>query len=442
MEVKLERRAKEAKMGGESDFGAFVEKFKDPSSIISTEEVPLKGLTFAVKDIFDMEGYVTGFGNPDWSRTHSAATSTAPAVLDLLKAGAVCVGRTVLDEMAFSINGENKHYGTPVNPSAADRVPGGSSSGSAVAVGANLVDFSIGTDTGGSVRVPAAFCGILGFRPSHGVVSTDGVIPMAQSFDTVGWFARDPDILHRVGQILLKSPPDSVPDIPNQVIIAEDTFQLLNIPVDRVTSILVKSLHKLFKGLIVREVNLGEYVKENVPSLKHFVSEDGGKVNQEFSIPSLTALSSALRKLQRYEFKNNHGQWVNTVKPDLGPGLSERIWGAVSSTDENVDDCRLVISELRAALTNLLVNDFCVLAIPTVPGPPPKIATEGGSLETYRSRAFSLLSIAGISGFCQVSIPLGMHDNLPVAVSLLAKHGADGFLLNLVRKIYATLQES
>lgn len=133
-----------------------------------------------------MDGYVTGFGNPDWARTHPPAKTTAPTVLALLRAGATSVGKTVMDEMAYSINGENAHYGTPKNPCASDRIPGGSSSGSAVAVGANLVDFSLGTDTGGSVRVPAAFCKIHGFRPSHGVVSVDGVIPMAQSFDTVG----------------------------------------------------------------------------------------------------------------------------------------------------------------------------------------------------------------------------------------------------------------
>ncbi|KAL5982563.1 Amidase 1 [Asimina triloba] len=170
---------------GRDDHGAFMEKFQllPPDQ---SPQLPLHGLTFAVKDIFDIKGYVTGFGNPDWARTHTAATSTAPSVMAVLGGGAMCSGKTVMDEMAYSINGENAHYGTPTNPSASDRVPGGSSSGSSVAVAAGLVDFSLGTDTGGSVRVPAAFCGILGFRPSHGVVTTNGVIPMAQSFDTVG----------------------------------------------------------------------------------------------------------------------------------------------------------------------------------------------------------------------------------------------------------------
>ncbi|XP_031281351.1 amidase 1-like [Pistacia vera] len=170
---------------------------------------------------FDVEGYVTGFGHPERARTHSAATSTAPAVLAVLRGGATCIGKTVMDEMACSINGENIHYGTPTNLCAPDRIPGGSSSGSAIAVGAKLLDFSLGTDTGGSVRVPASYCGIYGFRPSSGAVSTAGVIPMSQFFDTVGWFARDPTILKQVGHVLLES--SDTPHVrPGQVIVAED----------------------------------------------------------------------------------------------------------------------------------------------------------------------------------------------------------------------------
>ncbi|KAF2307215.1 hypothetical protein GH714_025496 [Hevea brasiliensis] len=423
-------------MARSSDYGAFMEKFVlKPSS--SSHELPLNGLIFAVKDIFDVDGFVTGFGNPDWARTHLAATSTAPAVLAILRGGATCVGKTVMDEMAYSINGENKHYGTPTNPCAPDRVPGGSSSGSAVAVGAKLVDFSLGTDTGGSVRVPASYCSILGFRPSHDAVSTAGVIPMAQSFDTVGWFARDPVILNRVGRILLQ-----LPDVdlvrPRQIFIAEDCFQLSSIPNNRVSQVLVKSVEKLFGGDVVKHLILGDYVEDKVPSLSHFMTKEIKK--QDYNIASLAALSSAMRLLQRYEFKNNHGEWVNTVKPDLGPGISERVWEAVQTIGENIDICYSVKAEIIDALTTLL-EDFGILAIPTVPGPPPKLNTDPTTLEIFRAKAFSLLSIAGVSGFCQVSIPLGMYDDLPVAISLLAKHGSDGFLLHVVETLYDALQE-
>ncbi|XP_007030866.2 PREDICTED: amidase 1 isoform X1 [Theobroma cacao] len=418
------------------EFGAFMEKFTlQPSP--SLQQLPLSGLTFAVKDIFDIEGYVTGFGNPDWARTHSAATTTAPAVMDLLKGGATCLGKTVMDEMAYCMYGVNKHYGTPTNPCAPDRVPGGSSSGSAVAVGAMLVDFSLGTDTGASVRVPASYCGILGFRPSLGAISTVGVVPMSQSFDTVGWFARDPVILNRVGRVLLHL-PDVDPIKPNQIIIAEDCFHLSSVPSDRTAQILVKSIRKLFGGQCVKHVILGDYVKDKVPSLQHFMDKENE--DQEDNIPSLAALSSAMRLLQRYEFKNNHAEWVTKVNPDFGPGISERIWDAIKVTGENVDVCHSVRTELCAALTDLL-GDHGILALPTTPGEPPKVQANPSTLDLFFSKPFSLLSIAGVSGFCQVSIPLGMYHNVPVAISLAAKHGSDAFLLNLVETLYDTLKE-
>ncbi|KAF8038733.1 hypothetical protein BT93_B1320 [Corymbia citriodora subsp. variegata] len=384
----------------------------------------------------DVEGHVTGFGNPDWARTHAPASSTAPAVLNVLKAGATCIGKTVMDEMAYSLFGENEHSGTPRNPCAPDRVPGGSSSGSAVVVGAKLVDFSLGSDTGGSVRVPASYCGILGFRPSHNAVSTVEVIPMAQSLDTVGWFAREPSILKQVGHVLLEL-PDADPNRPSQIIIPRDCFQLLDIPSERLTQALVRSVEKLFGGAIITHTVLGDYIRNNVPALSSFLCE----INEDqHKIPSLAALSGARQLLQRYEFKKNHEDWVSAVKPNLGPFIAEHVRGALQMTEENVDICWSVKKELHSALTSLL-GDFGVLAIPTVPGPPPKLQTDASSLDVLGDKAINLLSIAGMSGFCQVSIPMGLHDNLPISISLLARDGADGFLLDLVETLYESLKE-
>ncbi|GKV20645.1 hypothetical protein SLEP1_g30742 [Rubroshorea leprosula] len=271
-------------------------------------------------------------------------------------------------------------------------VPGGSSSGSAVAVAAKLVDFSLGTDTGGSVRVPASYCGILGFRPSHDVVPTAGVTPMAQSFDTVGWFARDPLILSRVGHVLLHLPMVD-PIKPIQVIIPEDCFSLSGIPSSQTTEALIKSVKKLFGDHIVKHVKLGDYVKDKVPSLQKFMNVGDG--DPLYDIASLAALSSARSLLLRYEFKNNHAEWISRVNPDLGPGISEGVWEAVRTTGENIDTCHSVKIEFCAALSALI----------------------------------------------GVSIPLGMHDNLPVSISLLARHGSDSFLLNLVETLYDTLQQ-
>ncbi|KAJ7522780.1 hypothetical protein O6H91_18G026100 [Diphasiastrum complanatum] len=290
------RQRKQVKQG----HGAFVQYFEllpPPPPAPPKAPHPLTGLTFAVKDIFNVEGLVTGFGNPDWARTHEVANQTAPAVLVLVQGGATCIGKTHMDELAYSINGENKHYGTPTNPAAPTRIPGGSSSGSAVAVAAELVNFALGTDTGGSVRVPAAFCGILGFRPSHGIVPTVGVIPMAQSFDTVGWFARDPSVLHKVGHVLLQLPPCE-PRQPRRVLIAGDCFQLSTTPQERTMGVVIRSIEKLLGRQVLNHINLGQYIASRVPSLKAFIEKEEME-KKDMGVLALTGISRALRLIQR-----------------------------------------------------------------------------------------------------------------------------------------------
>src|SRR6185503_4251639 len=195
-------------------------------AVSHTREGPLSGLTFGAKDIYDIAGHKTGFGSPDWLRTHPAATRTAPTVQRLLKAGADMVGRTHTDEMTFSLNGENAHYGTPVNVNAPGRIPGGSSSGSAAAVAGGLVDFALGSDTGGSVRAPASFCGIYGLRPTHGRIPLTGACALAASFDVAGPFARDPALLARVARVLLKD--DQPAPKHGTLLYAEDAFALVD----------------------------------------------------------------------------------------------------------------------------------------------------------------------------------------------------------------------
>src|SRR5216683_2010461 len=144
---------------------------------------PLAGLSFAAKDLFDVAGYPTGGGNPDWARTHPVPTRHAWAVQTLLDAGATLIGKTITDEISLGILGENPFEGTPRNPRAPGRVPGGSSAGSAAAVAAGLSDIALGTDTGGSVRVPASFCGLYGIRPTHGRLDLAGMMAQAPSSD-------------------------------------------------------------------------------------------------------------------------------------------------------------------------------------------------------------------------------------------------------------------
>ncbi len=159
----------------------------------------LSGLRFAAKDAFDVAGHSTGAGNPTWLATHPVPIQSSPVVAQLLAAGATLVGKVLTDELAYSLHGDNVHYGTPINSAALDCVPGGAS---------HLVDFALGTDTGGSTRVPASYAGLWGLRTTHGLVPVQGLVPLHPSFDTVTWLAHDSATFERVGAEL---PPSLIP---------------------------------------------------------------------------------------------------------------------------------------------------------------------------------------------------------------------------------------
>ena len=222
--------------------GAFIEKFTLPA----TNDGPLRGLRFAVKDLIDVAGHATGCGNPTWLATHPSAIVSAVCVEQLLAAGAQCEGKTVTDELAFSLLGENHHYGTPLNPAAPDRVPGGSSSGSASAVACGLVDFALGTDTGGSVRVPASNCGLWGWRPSHGLISVAGVMPFSPTLDTVGVFTRSAELLERIAAALLATDVSTNVEVPPPAIyIVREAFELADPAVRQSLDEPVSRLHEV-----------------------------------------------------------------------------------------------------------------------------------------------------------------------------------------------------
>ncbi|XWS68291.1 hypothetical protein CRYUN_Cryun04dG0078300 [Craigia yunnanensis] len=433
------RRRRKAMIIKREDFGAFLERFElipFPQPPPPATKLPLSGLTFAIKDIFDVKGYVTGFGNPDWQRTHEPADKTAVVVTALLKNGAKCVGKTVMDELAFGITGENKHYGTPTNPNMPSNVPGGSSSGSAVAVAAELADFALGTDTIGCLRIPASFCGILGFRTSHGAVSTIGLLPNSQSLDAIGWFARDPSILHHVGHVLLHLKAVE-PRRARCLVFAEDLFQLLKVPKQKTVYVVSKAIEKLSGYKPPMHINFSQYIASNVPSLKGFCQHS---TNLQNGISALKALSSVMVSLQRYEFKTNHEEWVKDVKPRLGPEISHRVLEAINTKYENVKILYKVRTEMRAALQSLLKDDG-ILVIPTIADPPLKLNSKKGYSTEFQDRACALLSIASMSGGCQVSVPLGKDDGCPISVSFVTYHGADKFLLDTVLDTYASLQD-
>ena len=271
---------------------------------------PLAGLICGIKDLYDISGHKTGFGSPHWLATHDAAVATAPPVQSVLDAGARVVGKTHTDEMAYSLNGENAHYGTPVNVNAPRRIPGGSSSGSAAAVAAGLVDFALGSDTGGSVRAPASFCGVYGLRATHGRISLSGACALAPSFDTVGWFARDPVLLERVGRVLLND--DKSAASPGPLLLAQDAFAIVG---DSVADILQPALQRL--TALLGKAQTVTVAKDGLP--------------QWFQ---------AFRRLQGAEAWAQHREWITRVKPALGPGVRERFEWAATVTANDVAPLR------------------------------------------------------------------------------------------------------
>ncbi|PKA51784.1 Outer envelope protein 64, chloroplastic [Apostasia shenzhenica] len=421
------------------DLGAFVERFEllpPPQPAPPKAPHPLTGLSFAVADVFDIVGYVTGFGNPDWARTHEAATETCPVVAILVEGGATCIGKTIVDDMAFSLNGENKHFGAPTNPKASDRIPGGCSSGSAVAVSGGIVEFSLGVDSIGGVRVPGAFCGILGFRPSHGTISNVGVLQVSQSLDTVGLFARDPGVLHRAVHVLLKLPYADQRQ-PRRIMIADDCFQIAKIPTQRITQIVTKSVETLLGRQVLSHVNVGAYLESNVSSLKELQSS---LINGDVKKSSLASLAAAMKLIHKYEFRSNHKNWISSTNPTIDPSISVTLDNSEENSEVLIEKCQSTRTESRFALNSLLKDDG-ILVLPTVSGSPPKLNSKESLSEDYQIRLSHLSAIASMSGCCQATVPLDVNEKYPLSVSLIARHGGDRFLLDIVQMLYPTFQE-
>jgi len=365
---------------------------------------PLAGLTFAVKDFFDVAGLPTGAGSPEWLATHAVPTASAPVVDRLLDAGARLVGKTMTDELAWSLNGENLHYGTPINPSAPGRIPGGSSSGSAAAVAGGLVDCSVGSDTGGSVRLPASYCGIVGMRPTHGRIPIAGAVPLAPSYDTVGWFARDAALFGKVGAVLLGADPAS--EVPKRVLIAEDLFQTAGSTVARALD-----------GAVARVLDM-------CGSAERVSVADG----------QLPVWRNAFRLIQSSEAWAAHGEWVTRVKPNLGPGVRDRFAAAARLDPSEVAAAEALREEIRSRL-HRLIDGTAVLVAPTAPGIAPLRGTPEPELDSFRARALELLCPAGHAGLPQISLPLGTADGCPVGLSLIAAPGKDSLLLGLAQAL-------
>ena len=347
----------------------------------------------------------TGFGQPTWLQSHPPPKETARAVELLLDAGADMVAKAHCDELCYSLTGENVHYGTPKNVNAPGRVPGGSSNGSAAAVAGGLVDFALGTDCGGSVRIPASYCGILGMRPTWGRVPLEGALPFGPSFDVAGWFAPNCDVFERVGRVLLQD--DRKARQPKRVLVAKDTFELVD---SRVAEALMPTL---------------ERIKSLVGTAKHVVVSEEG----------LRSWFETFRTLQAAEIWSNLGKWVQSASPKLGPGVRERFEWAATVTPGMVAQASAYREKIRQRLSEL-IEPGDVLCLPTSPrvAPPTGTPTDKVELE-YRNEAMCLVCISGLTGVPQMSLPLATLDGLPLGMSLLGTHGSDIDLLALSRKL-------
>jgi len=374
---------------------AFVELFH----VEPTRKGCLDGLTVAVKDLFDVAGKQTGCGNPDWARTHRPAERHAPAVETILEAGASLVGKTHTDELAYSLLGINHHYGPPRNSAAPDRIPGGSSSGSAAAVSAGCADVGLGTDTGGSIRVPASFCGLFGLRTSHGAVSLEGVMPLAPSFDTVGWLTRNLGHLRRLlAAYGLTRPAGGRPT----VIIAEDIW-------DRAEPNLVRALQPVV-----------EVVEGRWGSCQRISLSDG----------NLRRWREVFQICQAAEIWQCHGAWIEQENPAFGPGVRERFERASRISVRDWQDAKVERQAIRTRVTSFLENS--VLLVPAAPGPALKRDAVAQELDVFRDCALEMLCPAGLAGCPQLVFPAAEVMGCPVGASVIGAPGTDSALIALV----------
>lgn len=383
-------------------------------------EGTLSGLTFAVKDLIDIAGHPTSCGNPDWLATHPAAVVNAVCVDQLLGEGGTCIGKTITDQLAFSLQGENYFQGSPLNPSCPERVSGGSSSGSASAVAQGLCDFAMGTDTGGSVRVPASNCGIWGWRSSHGLVSVAGVNPLAPTFDTVSFFARELSVLNKVAKVFFNE--ETRPENDNTcVYIIPEAWQIAD---ESVRDALWHYTDFLKRVARVQEISIRE-------------------IDHESNLKGMSNWLQTYNSVQRAEIWSCLGAWVESRKPNFGPAVEASFELSKNEPrEEIVKHCKRRDQYFRYLLQFLGGSNF--ICIPTAPTIAPLKGSLPASREKsdYYPRALSLTSIAGIGRLPQISMPLATVNGAPIGLSLIGGTGNDEGLFKLVEAFMQSLQDS
>ncbi|MER1984959.1 MAG: amidase [Solibacillus sp.] len=351
--------------------------------------------TFAVKDVFAVEGERNSAGNPTWYETHVPARQTADVIDQLRKEGATLRGFTHTDELMYSLNGENVHYGTPPNPLDENRIPGGSSNGSAAATIER--DFTVGTDTGGSIRVPASYCGVYGIRPTHAAVSLDGVIPLASSFDTVGWMSTSSSVLKRVGDVLF----DTMGSPFTQVIVDEMAW-----------SFLAQDDQQILKEALAV-----------VPTSQQQITEN------------LADWASLFRNIQGMEIWQTHGAWIEREQPNFAPAIAERFQWASELNTACYEKLKMRQEQVTDYMQQQLLETD-VLVIPTTASVAPRKNAPVQEVEDIRTKTMQLTCIAGLTGFPQVTVPVMRPDGLALGLSFIANKGCDRQLLHFVDEYF------
>lgn len=352
---------------------------------------PLVGETVAVKDLVAVAGQKIGAGNPAWEAAAPVERADAAVVDTLVEAGAAIAGIARTDELGWSLAGTNPHFGTPPNPRAPRRVPGGSSSGPASAVSLGHATIGLGTDTAGSTRVPAAYQGLTGFRPTHGTLSMHGVMALAPSFDTVGWMTLSPALAREVGEVLL--PPDTVAGGGDLVVVPE---------------------------------LLGAAEPDVRAAVETWVADQGLVVREGWPLGELASWVSAFGTWQAWEAWSVRGGWLADRLDTLGADVRTRFRRAATVEKVDADAAYDVVQTARQRLRDLLGDRVLVLPTASSVAPLP-----GPGVAAVRDATFRLTCLAPLLGAPTVSLPLATRAGLPCGVSLLAAPGRDRALLDL-----------
>jgi len=378
--------------------------------IHGAKDGPLSGLTFVAKDLFDVAGQPTGAGNPTWLATHDVPEASSPLIDTLLGAGATLVGKVLTDELAFSLLGDNIHYGAPINANAPERATGGSSSGSVAAVAAKLVDFALGTDTGGSTRVPASYCGVWGLRTTHCALPAAGLVPLHPIYDTITWLAHDADVFARVGAALMQESDYAstrLLKLDDATGFADDVF---NEPMARVLAALESELGSAAQGVnAAQDEALEDWRAVYATSGAH----DGWAV---------------------------HGDWIRRHKPVFAPAIAGRWKAASEVTDEAARSACNKAAAIRAKI-RALIDGNCVAVLPSAASIAPLRNADPADVDAIRMRTMAMTCIAGIGGLPQVSMPFSAPDGTPVGISLMGPAGSDLDLIRLAVDIHRKVDQ-